>query len=332
MPPASGKILVVRGGAIGDFILTAPVLSALRTTFPETDLELLTYPRVGPLALAAGLAHRVHPIDARPMASFFAKGGRLPADLADYFKGFAIILSYLFDPDRIFQENVLRCSKAQFIVGPHRPDERAELHASDAFLQPLVRLAIFDADPVPRLTLNGHGSDREDLVLPGPTRQVSTVSSPRSTDDWLAVHPGSGSERKNWPEPLWKELLTRLNRETQLRVLLVGGEAEGERLTRLAAALPKERLRMAQSLPLTDLAVLLQQCQGYLGHDSGISHLAAALQLRGLVLWGSTNAEVWRPRSDRMRLLSAPDGLAELSVDEVFSNLREQLERSELET
>ena len=54
-----------------------------------------------------------------------------------------------------------------------------------------------------------------------------------------------------------------------------GGEAEGERLQRLAAALPPARFRVAQSLPLADLARLLAACQAFIGHDSGISHLAA---------------------------------------------------------
>ena len=44
MPEKRGKILVVRGGAIGDFILTLPAIAALRSTFTETHLEVLGYP------------------------------------------------------------------------------------------------------------------------------------------------------------------------------------------------------------------------------------------------------------------------------------------------
>ena len=77
----AGKILVIRGGAIGDFILTLPVLAALRERFPDVHRELLGYPRVADLALAAGLVDRVQSIDARPMASFFARGGPLPEQL-----------------------------------------------------------------------------------------------------------------------------------------------------------------------------------------------------------------------------------------------------------
>src|SRR6266568_852494 len=145
---ASGKILVIRGGAIGDFILTLPALVALRQQFPNARLEVLGYPHIAQLALAGGLAADVKSIEARALAGFFARDGQLDESLANYFSGFALIVSYLYDPDDIFQSNVRRCSAAQFIVGPHRPDERLALHATEVFLKPLERLAIYDADPV----------------------------------------------------------------------------------------------------------------------------------------------------------------------------------------
>jgi heptosyltransferase-2 len=310
VPTATGKILVIRGGALGDFILTLPVLAALRANFPDIRLELLGYPRMAELALAAGLVDHAQSIDARPMASFFALGGPLPSELSEYFGSFALIVSYLFDPDRIFQTNVGRCSKAQFLVGAHRPEECGDTHATDVFLRPLERLAIFDPDPVPR------------LILPGSARAASQPQLGGGSQGpvaWLAVHPGSGSERKNWPESNWAALLRRITAETDLGILLVGGEAEGERIGRLSPEVPTERLHLARNLPLSDLILLLQQCSGYLGHDSGISHLAAAVGLPGVILWGPSRQQVWRPRSERMRLLSNPAGLAAISVEEVFS-------------
>lgn len=322
MPSSRGKILIIRGGAIGDFILTLPVLSALRERFPETRRELLTYPRVAPLALAGGLVDDAQSIDARPMASFFAKSGRLPTELAAFFAGFDLIISYLFDPDLIFRENVDRCSKAQFIAGPHRPDETGSVHATEAFLRPLVQLAIFDADPTPRLDPSAVKRSQPDVSTNGaPSTEALSGEASLADSDWLALHPGSGSERKNWPEHNWRELITHLAAETSMRLLLVGGEAEGDRPARLAATVPRDRVKVAQNVPLPQLALLLSQCSGYIGHDSGISHLAAAVGLRGLVLWGDTRQEIWRPRSDRFQLLSHSSGLTQLDVQTVLAAL-----------
>ncbi len=160
-----GRILVIRGGAIGDFILTLPALTALRRQFPEAHLEVLGYPHIAELAQAGGLVNRVQSIEARSLAGFFARGGQLAEHLADYFSEFDLILSYLFDPDGIFQTNVGLCTRAQFIAGPHRADEKAGVHAAKVYLQPLERLAIFDADHIPRLSL----SPRPPSLAPRPS-------------------------------------------------------------------------------------------------------------------------------------------------------------------
>ncbi len=302
MKPSGGKILIIRGGAIGDFILTLPAIAAIRRQFPDAHLEVLGYPHIIQLAQAGGLVDRVQSIEARALAGFFARRGSLEPDLADYFSEFDIILSYLYDPDDIFRTNIARCSTAQFIVGPYRPNERERLHATKVYLQPLERLAIFDADHLPRL-------------------KIGTPAGKQDSAPTVALHPGSGSEKKNWPEEKWADLLQYLVNSTDFRLLLVGGEAEGERLQRLAAALPPTRTRVAQSLPLAELARLLQECDAFVGHDSGISHLAAAVGLRGIVLWGNSAEAVWRPPHEEIVVLKNPSGIQMVTVEEVAERL-----------
>jgi heptosyltransferase-3 len=302
-----GRILVIRGGAIGDFILTLPAVAALRRQFPDAHLEILGYPHITQLALAGGLVDCVRPIEARGLAGFFARHGELAPELVDYFSEFDVIVSYLYDPDEIFQTNVSRCLHGQFIPGPHRPDESQNVHAAQVYLKPLERLAIFDADPVPRLSINHQ---------PAPVHG-------------LALHPGSGSERKNWPEAKWADLLRHLVNSTELHLLLVGGEAEGERLERLAAVAPTPRISLARSWPLAELAARLQSCVAFVGHDSGITHLAAALGLPTLVLWGDSAEEVWRPQGPGVVVLKGGLGLRALSVERVARELAKRIPASQ---
>ena len=293
-----GKILVIRGGALGDFILTLPVLAALRGRFPNQAVEVLGYERAASLAVAGGLAGRVSALESPHLAGFFARDGRWPGRASEYFAGFELIVSYAHDPEGIFQANVSRCSAAQFLAGPHRPDDSSQCHATQTLLRPLETLGVSEADPSPRLNLPGPVEPRADLCL--------------------AAHPGSGSPRKNWPESKWAEFLKKLSAETCWHFLLIGGEAEGSRCDRLAALLPSHRVRLAQNLPLVELAHEMRSCAAFIGHDSGVTHLAAALDLPGLVLWGPSNETVWRPMSDGMRLLRDDRGLDALSVQTVF--------------
>jgi heptosyltransferase III len=294
-----GKILVIRGGAIGDFILTLPAISALRSTFADTYLEVLGYPVVAELAQAGGLIDSFRSIEARPLARFFARDAELDRGWSDYFGSIDLIISYLYDPDALFKSNVGRTTKAQFIQGPHRPNENENLHATAVFLKPLEQLAIFNADSIPRLAIPSAAT-----LPPG---------------CWVAAHPGSGSETKNWSEENWLAFLhSILGQNDAVNILLVGGEAESERLKRLMSDLAGKRVRLAQNLPLAKLAGLLSQCRIFIGHDSGITHLAGALGLVTLVLWGPSNEEIWRPLNPGAHIIKSADGLSSLSVDTVM--------------
>lgn len=119
----------------------------------------------------------------------------------------------------------------------------------------------------------------------------------------------------------WAALMQRLVAETLAKLLVVGGEAEGEKLERLAKLLPGERIEVARSLPLAELAAQLRQCAGFIGHDSGISHLAAAVGVPTLVLWGGTIEEVWRPQGERVVIVREAGGLGALTVERVRAEL-----------
>ena len=301
------KILVIRGGAIGDFILTLPVLSALRQQFPNAKLEVLGYPNIARLAVAGGLADAVRSIEARPLAGFFARGGVLEPELQEYFASFAIIISYLYDPDGIFEANVQRSCKGQFIAGPHRPDESKSEHATAVFLEPLKRLAIFDSDIVPRLT-------------------VSEVGVPSSLQlNCIAIHPGSGSEKKNWPLEKWIELARQLLNSSGAPLLIVGGEAESAKIQRFKNALPQQRAEFAFNLPLPTLAGRIASCSLFIGHDSGITHLAAAAGVPVVALWAETSPDIWRPLGDRVTVLRSSSGLPGLDVPSVLGAVTDRM-------
>jgi heptosyltransferase-2 len=302
-----GKILVVRGGAIGDFILTLPAISALRNTFADAHLEVLGYPVVAELAKAGGLIDGFRSIEAGPLSRFFARNARLDPAWTEYFESFNLIISYLYDPDAIFRTNVGCASKAQFLQGPHRPDEQCHTHATAVFLKPLEQLAIFGADPVPRISVPKKSS--EATLGPG---------------QWIAVHPGSGSETKNWNLGRWFTVLQWVQTKTDWNVLLVGGEAEGNRLAELSVVLAKQRFRFAERLPLADLATLLAQCHLFLGHDSGITHLAAAAGCKVVALWGPSKRAIWQPLNEKVRIIEAPTAdLAQLTAGTVIDAVKE---------
>jgi len=116
------RALVARGGAIGDFLLTLPVLNSLRVSAPSSRLEVLAYPGIAALAKASGLVDQVRSIEYGPLAGFFARGAVPDPGLRQYFASFDLVVSYLYDPDGILAENLRAqagVNNKEFFLGFH---------------------------------------------------------------------------------------------------------------------------------------------------------------------------------------------------------------------
>jgi heptosyltransferase III len=282
------RALVIRGGALGDFLLTLPVLAALRDAAPEARLEMLAYPGIAKLARAGRLIDEARSIEYGPLAGFFTQGSVLDPALRDYFASFDVVVSYLYDPDGIFADNLRAAGVGRLIQGPARPADTA--HAIDQLAGPLTELGL--ALPT-RATRLDFGADK-------------------GAPPTVALHPGSGSAAKNWPVDHWRLLAERLLAEyPDLHIAVVGGEADGAALEAMRGLTPDERVASWHNLPLNQLAARLASCRAYLGHDTGVSHLAAVAGVPSLLLFGPTDPGVWAPPHDQVRLLRAPEGQME---------------------
>ncbi len=190
------RILVIRGGAIGDFIVTLPALKALREACPHAKIEILGYKHIAVLAENRFYAQAVRSIEYGSLSGFFAKNSELPAELADYFASFDLIISYLYDPDGVFESNLRRCGVKKLLWGPARIVETSD-HAARQLARPIEELGIRVVDLTEKLF-----PSEED-------RQFGREFLQTPSQPFIAIHPGSGSKEKNWPLQNWIELFSR---------------------------------------------------------------------------------------------------------------------------
>ena len=273
-----------------------PALKALRAAHPQSRIEILGYPHIAIIADKRFYADAVRSIEYAALSRFFARDAELPLDLRDYFGGFDLILSYLYDPDQIFENNLRQCGAKRILRGPAQIIPG--MHAARQLARPLQELGINVSD----LAVKIFPSDEDRGFA---CRFLQSCDPPV-----LALHPGSGSERKNWPIENWIELAkTLLNGKVLFRtIIFVSGEADEKEMTRLRTLFKDEpQVRFAHGLPLPQLAALLEQST-FIGHDSGISHLAAAAGARCFLLFGPTDPKVWAPQNTNARVSVAPNG------------------------
>ena len=300
------RILVIRGGAIGDFILTLPTLKALREAYPQAHLEILGYKHIAVLAENRFYAQAVRSIEYGPLSSFFAKNSELPNDLANHFASFDLVISYLYDPDGIFENNLRRCGVENLIHGPAKVDDRG--HAARQLARPLEELGLRASDFAPRIYPSTEDRKFAEDFLRGMPRPI------------LAIHPGSGSETKNWPIENWIEFGNVVLDSDKFRgsLIIVSGEADQGRSNELETIWRNDRVHFARNLPLPVLAALLGHAI-FVGHDSGISHLAAAVGAKCILLFGPTNPEVWAPMNENVEVIRGLNGdMREIGCEDVI--------------
>jgi heptosyltransferase-2 len=307
------RILVIRGGAIGDFILTLPAIRLLRDNFPACHLEILGYRHITRLAEGRFYAQATHSIEYGPMATFFNPRAQPDSELSEYFASFQQVVSYIYDPDALFGGCLRRAGVKNLISASPKVNDSA--HASHQLARPLEQLALWLEDPAARIFPSFEDCAEADKILhklPAPI---------------FAVHPGSGGEHKNWPIDHWRQLIGRiLKASPSAHVLIVGGESDSARVAFLRSAFPTGKIAVLENLPLPTLGAVLARCHAFIGHDSGISHLAAAAGTRCLLLFGPTDPEVWAPANQGVQVLPAPDGqLSALEVSSVFRKVEEIL-------
>jgi heptosyltransferase III len=277
------RILVIRGGAIGDFILTLPALKALRDAHPHAHIEILGYKHIAGIAENRFYAQAVRSIEYGPLSTFFAKNAELPSELATYFANFDLIVSYLYDPDGIFESNLRRCGVELLIRGPAKIDKGE--HAARQLARPMQELGLAVADLAAKVYPSTEDRQRGQEFLRDLPRPL------------VVFHPGSGSKRKNWPLENWIDAGNRLLGldDFQGSLIIVSGEADEDQVRSLRAIWKNERVQFAKNFPLPDLVAVFENAI-FVGHDSGISQLAAAAGANCILLFGPSDPEVWAPK------------------------------------
>jgi heptosyltransferase-2 len=219
------------------------------------------------------------------------------------------VLSYLPDPTHKFLARYRSSGFSPIYLGPARPQNE---HAIDAFARPLHEAGGRLVEPYSRLFLADQ--DLREAAERWPRRRRRRV----------AIHPGSGSPKKNWPLSGWRSLLSRLRSEPEIETLVIAGEAEEEALAVLAGE-GHEGCGWVSNAPLPLLAGVLAQCDLFVGHDSGPTHVAAAVGTPVLALFGTTEPSVWVPRHPATRFLDACGTWEQLSADRVWNGVKEKL-------
>ncbi|MEY2877706.1 MAG: hypothetical protein RLZZ15_86 [Verrucomicrobiota bacterium] len=290
------RILVLRGGALGDFIVTLPALALLRRRWPDARIELAGNATAAALGVDAGVLDAAHAQHEARWAALYATEP-VPTEFARWLDTFDLVVNFWPDPDGELRRKFPRRADQTFIHAEATPRIAP---AAAHYRESLGALALGPGDDW--LPLRGGAEERS------PTPRI-------------AIHPGSGSPRKNWPAERWLELARRLREELGAEVMFVLGEAEPAHWAARATS-GADGFGFAVAPPLRELSDALARCTLFLGHDSGVSHLAAACGVPCVLLFGPTDPAMWAPPAQHVHVIRRGAALAAISVEDVRAAAR----------
>ena len=281
-------------------LLAIPALRVLRRASPGDPLVLAAQPRIGRLLEVLGVVHRAVDFDALGLHALFESESvdrwrEWPARCADDLRRARRVIAWIGSGEPGFVERLIALVPGSVVapsVGAERPvwEHLVDtVGASSAHLEPAIRAAV----EVP-------------TALGDEARGDLAGSGWNGRDRLLIVHPGAGGRGKRWPAASFAAVLEQVAALPGVAIALHRGPADSDAVAALPAALTAQAIALREP-PLPRLAGMLTHAAAYLGNDSGISHLAAALGVPSIVLFGAERL-IWRPWAEHIEPIVVSPG------------------------
>ena len=302
------RIAVVRALQIGDLLTAVPALRSLRTAFPDAEISYVGLPWARPLISRFGYLDRflespgypgipeVEVVPGRTEA-FFAEAAAYGYDLAIQLHG-----------DGTSSNGFTRGLQARWTLGYVKPGAACPLsfclpYPGDEVPEVLKNLWLLE-----RIGIEPRGTHLEFRVAEEDRRELAVLPE-LARLAWdrplIGLHPGARPPARRWPAERFAAVANRLQREFEAQVVILGGPGEEALARRVEEALDGVAVNLAGRTSLGALAVLIARLDLLLANDSGPSHLAAALRVPSVVLFGPASPRRWAPLDrKRHRVLS----------------------------
>jgi ADP-heptose:LPS heptosyltransferase len=296
---AGQRVLVIFPGALGDLMCLMPALAAISRRHRGASVELMARLELARLVVGRSVVARGHSIDAREVGELFAD--EAAGGARRFFGDFDRVYSFFASDDARFRARLAAATDGE--VSFHRFRPTGDGHVSAGYLRAIdAGAAPMDArlEPTP-----------DDLVAA--SRVLADLKCDRS--NFIVIFPGSGSSAKNWPAEKFAAIAAMLASESGILPLrrhsglrLVEAELSGGALNDTGCVVvlgPAEasiepifreaRVAVVKDLDLPVVAAIARLATAFVGNDSGVAHLGAAVGAPGVVIFGPTEPTRWRP-------------------------------------
>jgi ADP-heptose:LPS heptosyltransferase len=272
-------LLIIHQGALGDFIAIFPAIGSLCERFDRVDVVCQS--QLGKLAQYLGLATGWYPMEGASFASLFSDqpDPQIKVRLARYDH------VLLFSSSTDLERSVGHIMQGRYHRVEPKPPADRPIHITEYALNNLIRCRLIRREDLP--------SDYNFQMT-----HLQKKSNGAGNRNKILLHPGAGSKRKRWPLSRFNQIESQLCADG-LKTEFVLGPAEED----LYRPLQDKNRKIHMLDDLIQLVQLYQTAEGYIGNDSGASHLAAFMGLPTLVIFGPADPVRWKPNGPRVEVV-----------------------------
>jgi heptosyltransferase II len=305
------KILVRAPNWVGDAVMAIPALESIRGARAEDEICVLARPAVADLFSGQPFADRILQYDFRGIHRGWLGREKLVADLRKEKFGVAVLLQNAFEaawlawragiPERI---GYARDARGPLLTKAIRVPQEGEIpkHESHYYLELLRRagwiVASPEISPIRLLVSDASRKAAESALRSAAARENA----------WrVAIAPGASyGAAKCWPPERFAHLADRLISECAADVIFFGTPGEKEIAARIRSNMKSPAISLVGETLMRDLAALFASCSVFIGNDSGAMHVAAAVGLPVVGIFGSTDPEGTAPVTEQFTLIREP--------------------------
>lgn len=286
------RFLIIHPGGIGDVLLALPAIRSLHRRYGVEEGALVTTRPIGEFLVLCQEIGSTFPIEARALSDVW--GGTIqPESVFDeWLRTCSLAIAWMSDHDGRLSTTLSERGVAQIIIGSPLTEPLRSIHQSDRVLETLSELKL---DPPSEQSLN----IPETAIIAG--RRALNQAGVSSNQSYVVVHPGSGSAHKCCEPTLMADAI-RWSYGKGFVPVLIGGPVDHDSIGRVQTHCPR-LAPIIKDAELTVIAGILKEAVLFIGHDSGMTHLAAALDVPSVACFGPTDEQRWSPRGHNVTVV-----------------------------
>ncbi len=318
------NVLIIRLGAIGDVVRTLPAVNLWQRQYPETRFTWLVEPAAASVLQGQAALEKVIIFERNLFSGFLRSPGNLIRAGLSLTALIAELRAENFDLVVDFHGILktalfARLSGVKEIVGFARPDakEGSARFYSRQFQVPgsginrverALALVEYLGVDISREIPAGYRLPVTALNREAARESLALLAELPGRGPIIALHPGSSRKTayKRWHQNGYVGLVNALVEKLDARIILTWGPGERETVELIAGNVRVPRVVAKKTASLLDLAALFAACDLYIGGDTGPSHLAAAMQVPAVVIFGPTHPKVNAPYGTYYRIVRYP--------------------------